>query len=327
MHSPDTFHGLYEISKATAGALSSQERAAEKSLNEAEERYKKAMNKRNKIRIEEKKKQIQEREEAKREQDVLQEKHKEKKKRREKTQEAKRSLGKYYHPIDLDTGQIQSTEIVAKQFEEQFKIIDESVRDAGLAESCRDRVEKAKRAFALMLNYLKRFFVVFAAIVTELQLNEEQEKFFRDVIFPLCYLKMILKRLPKKEKEKITVILKNLKHKLKEAAWTEEYKDALMRRGKELAETFQRSSSCVEGRNGVLSLLMHRFHHLSEKTMKVLTIVHNFGVKRRGDSTTAAERFFGAKHDVLFNYIIDNVKIPGKPRLQIRKKCRWWTAA
>lgn len=325
-HSPDLFHGLYEISKATAGALSSQERAAEKSFNEAEEHYKKTMGKPNKIGIEEKKKQIQDREEAKRTRDVLQTKYEEKKKRREKTQEAKRALGKCYHPIDLETGQMQSLEIVAKKFEEQFSIIDKSVKEAGLAESSRDRIEKAKRAFALMLNFLQRFFIVFLAIVKNLQLNEEQEKFFKDVIFPLCYLKMIWRRQSKKEKEKITPLLKSLQHKLKEAAWREEYKEALMRRGKELAEMFQRSSSCVEGRNGVLSLLMHRFHHLSDRTMKVLTIVHNFGVKRKDDRTTAAERFFGGNHDELFSYLVDNVKIPGKPRLQIRKKCRWWKA-
>ena len=86
---------------------------------------------------------------------------------------------------------------------------------------------------------------------------------------------MIWKRFPKKEKEQHTPLLKNLQQKLRYACFSEEVKEALMRRGKEAAEIFQRSSSCVEGRNGALSLLMHRFHYLSEKTLKVLSVVHN----------------------------------------------------
>ena len=85
--------------------------------------------------------------------------------------------------------------------------------------------------------------------------------------------------------------------------------------GKELAETFQRSSSCVEGRNGALSLNHHRFHRLNERSLRVLTIVHNFDV-RRLDETTAAERFFEAKHENLFESLVTNVAIPGKPQSQ-----------
>lgn len=117
--------------------------------------------------------------------------------------------------------------------------------------------------------------------------------------------------------------MQELQKKLKKGAFTEEFKEALMRRGKEIAEIFQRSSSCVEGRNVFLSLLMHRFYYLSEKTLKVLSVVHNFGTKRKGDVTTATERFLGAKHDDLFEYLVKNVRIPWKPQVQIRKKSRW----
>ena len=57
---------------------------------------------------------------------------------------------------------------------------------------------------------------------------------------------------------------------------------------------------------------MHRFHYLSEKTLKVLSIVHNFGARRNDDGSTAAERFFGSTHDDL-GYLVENVKIPGRP--------------
>ena len=104
-------------------------------------------------------------------------------------------------------------------------------------------------------------------------------------------------------KEKYQHILNELEGKIRAGPWTEEQKSLLMIAGKELAEVFQRSSSCVEGRNGVLSLNHHRLN---------LTIVHNFDV-RRSDGTTAAERFFGKQHDSLFEFLIDNVRIPGRP--------------
>ena len=43
--------------------------------------------------------------------------------------------------------------------------------------------------------------------------------------------------------------------------------------------------------------------------------MHNFDTKR-SDGTTAAERFFGAKHENLFESLVENVRIPGKPKKQ-----------
>ena len=323
VHSPDLFHAQYEISKATGGALNSQERAAEKAVSEAEANLKKMIEKPIRIGMEAKKKQKEEHEIAKKEIDILKVSHEEKKERQEKTREAKKELGKIYHPIDLETGKLQSAEVVEKKFAEQFEIISKNAEDAGLSQPCHDRIRKAERAFALIVNFLKQFLLIFTALLLDMQLTAEQERFFKEVVFPLSYLNMIWRRLSKKEKTKLTHLLEKLQQQLKEGDFTEECKEALMRRGKEIAEIFQRLSSSVEGRNGVLSLLMHRFHHLSEKTLKVLSVVHNFGIKRKGDVTTAAERFFGAKHDDLFDYLARNVRVPGKPQVQIREKSRW----
>src|SRR3989339_373956 len=294
-HSPDLFHGQYEISKATGGALSSQERAAEKALNEAEENLKQMISRPIRISIEQKKQQKETQEEAKKERDLLKAEYEVKKARREKTQEAKRKLGKIYHPIDLDTGKLQTVESVEKKFAEQFEIIGKNAEQAGLSQSCYDRIEKAERAFSLMIKFLKQFLLLLAGILLDMQLTPEQERFFKEVVFPLSYFNRIWKNLPKKEKERLHQTLESLQQKLKDGAFTEECKEALMRRGKEVAGMFQRSTSSVEGRNGGLSLLMHRFHRFSEKTLKVLSIVHNFGAKRKGDGSTAAERFFGSK--------------------------------
>ncbi len=117
-----------------------------------------------------------------------------------------------------------------------------------------------------------------------------------------------------------------LEAEFKNSSYSEEEKIALMLKGKECAEKFQRSTSCVEGRNGMLSLFHHRFHRMSARSSKALTVVHNFHITR-SDGTTAAERFFGEKHINLFESLVSNVRIPGKPQVQyhdLEKRRRGW---
>jgi hypothetical protein len=92
-HSPDLFHGQYELSKATAGPLASQERSFEKSLEEADAKMKKAI-----------KKHGESSEEARRVSGIYSlRKHglEERQKRTEKVKSAKKAFGEIYHPIDM----------------------------------------------------------------------------------------------------------------------------------------------------------------------------------------------------------------------------------
>jgi hypothetical protein len=56
-----------------------------------------------------------------------------------------------------------------------------------------------------------------------------------------------------------------------------------------MARQFHRSSSAVEGRNGYLSQMYHNGRGLTEKRLRALTVIHNYGLKR-ADGTTAAMR-------------------------------------
>ena len=55
---------------------------------------------------------------------------------------------------------------------------------------------------------------------------------------------------------------------------------------------YQRTSSAVEGRNGYLAKLHCAGRGFSEQSLKALTIIHNFDLKRP-DGSTAAQRLFG----------------------------------
>ena len=77
-------------------------------------------------------------------------------------------------------------------------------------------------------------------------------------------------------------------------------------------QTFQRSSSCVEGRNGQLALRHHSFHRFSPRKLKALTTSHNFFLTRP-DGSTAAERFFGHPPNPLFDSLLQALPLPPRP--------------
>ena len=86
---------------------------------------------------------------------------------------------------------------------------------------------------------------------------------------------------------------------------------------------FQRASSPIEGRNGYLSQLNHCARGTPAQRLKVLTVIHNFDLKRP-DGTTAAERLFGTPFPDLFDWVMERMgalplprkaRTPPKPKL------------
>ena len=59
--------------------------------------------------------------------------------------------------------------------------------------------------------------------------------------------------------------------------------------GRRMCANYQRTSSAVEGRNGYLSQRHHASRGLSAQALTVLTLIHNFDLKRQ-DGTTAVQR-------------------------------------
>ena len=81
----------------------------------------------------------------------------------------------------------------------------------------------------------------------------------------------------------------------------------------QMAATFHRSSSQVEGRNGYLSFV-HRAHKgIRKQRQEVLTVVHNFDI-RRADGKTPAQRLFKRAFPPLFDFILENVTDFPSPR-------------
>ena len=83
--------------------------------------------------------------------------------------------------------------------------------------------------------------------------------------------------------------------------------------GREFCTKYQRTSSAVEGRNGYLTKLHHARRGFSEQSLNVLTIIHNFDLKRH-DGTTAAQRLFGHGFPDLFEWTLDHIGELPMPR-------------
>ena len=166
-----------------------------------------------------------------------------------------------------------------------------------------------------------------AARVQKLELNEEQERIVKEKLLAGEYWAMAAGRARSAEERKR---LKAMAAELTKEAWrkggalsslSEEARKDVAKVSRETAGLFQRSSSCVEGRNGRLSLQHHGHSRVSERRLKALTVIHNYVIKRP-DGTTAAERFFGQKHKDVFSWLLE--RMPDLPR-PARKRPRQTT--
>lgn len=95
-------------------------------------------------------------------------------------------------------------------------------------------------------------------------------------------------------------------------------KEELINWAFQMAATFHRASSQVEGRNGYLSFV-HRAHKgIKTQRQEVLTAVHNFDI-RRADGKTPAQRLFKRDFPPIFDFILDNVTDFPSPRTRKSK--------
>lgn len=304
-HSPDLFHVQQELTRATAAPLSAQEKEFELLAEKANQQLDRAVQKHGTGSL----KAI-EAEYTHRCKNVGLEFRK---RRRQNVKEAIKQIGRDYHPIDIITGQWQKSEEMKERLEKSVEEVETACREAALSESSQKRVKKAKGAITMMVSYLVFFYHLLREYMALLQLSPEQERFLMDVLIPLAYMERVYVRGSKNEKEKMQALIDALRKRAREGPWTEEERKAMMQKAEEAAGFFQRSSSCVEGRNAWLRMKHGEFHRLSDRKLTALTVMHNFHIRRR-DGTTPAERFFGKSHINLFEWLVDEVQMLGWPR-------------
>ncbi|MCP3850566.1 MAG: hypothetical protein GY694_10060 [Gammaproteobacteria bacterium] len=330
-HGSDTFHVQYEISKGTSFPLASALRNAMKSLDKAKEKTKKAEEI---AKIFRKDKNSSERlpryverplKYAKENEEDARLRVEEARKNKEKMREEIRGISECYHPFDLETGSPRDATQVGNDLEEHFEKINDISEKASLSQKCFEHIKKAYRVVPNMIATISFYHASIFNRVEAAGLPMEVEQAICSYWIPARYIELVSSKAKgaecrKKLKENVKNLLDSGPDRIALLSGLEENDkaivDALV---EECAQLFQRSSSCVEGRNGHLDLFHHGQHRLPNRKLRALTAVSNY-FKLRIDKTTAAERLFGAPPRNMFEWLIERLEYPSRPAKPRPKK-------
>jgi hypothetical protein len=323
-HSPDLFHGQHEVYKGTGPAMRATLRRAQNRVDEAaaavqeriEERdeYKRRIDERGpgrppnfEVRIAAANEGVAAAREELRDAQALE----------ERLNAQVRGIGLDYHPVDLATGEPKQTKDVAAQLEERFEELHAIADELDLSENARKHIEKAQRLIPQMVATIAFFWRMVATVLTGSTMPKEVLAFLQTHLLPLAYLELVQAKVRGKQREVVRAAIAKLKTTTQTAAsplaaLDERTRAMALDLAKQCAELFQRSSSCVEGRNGALSLHHHAGRSLTPRRLRVLQIIHNFGI-RRADGTTAAKRLSGIEQPHLFEWLLERQPLPARP--------------
>jgi hypothetical protein len=253
---------------------------------------------------------------AVRQEEILMKQLQQAKERKEEAVQQVRGIGDDYHPFDRETGQPVTAEEVGQRLNGHLEQLQAVVQEADLPYKAQEAMHKSQAWVTTLMGCVAWFWCLATDIVNELDLTAEQEEVIKNKLLSGYYWQMAAGRARTAEEKQR---LKQLAEQLQKEAWENAALASLPeteRKAVELvaqvtAGLFQRSSSCVEGRNGRLSLQHHGHSRVSPRRLKALTSIHNYLVKR-ADGTTAAERFFGQKHEDVFSWLLQ--RMPDLPR-------------
>jgi hypothetical protein len=243
----------------------------------------------------------------------------------ERVVQAVRGIGDDYRPFDHRTGEPVTAQQVAGRLEAHLSAVEREVAAAGLGQRAAQGLDKAHGWVGVLVACVAWFWTVVGKRVEELELSEEAERQVRGCLIAGCYWEAAAgKARDAEEKHRLA----EMGRRLQREAWAEggalaaldqQQKGQVWEVARECAGLFQRSSSCVEGRNGRLSLFHHGQGKLSDQRLHSLTVVHNYLV-RRADGTTAAERLFGARPPDLFDWLLQHMPDLPRPAAKRPKK-------
>ncbi|MBK5941488.1 DUF6399 domain-containing protein [Halochromatium roseum] len=222
------------------------------------------------------------------------------------------------HPYELEQGQAQTPEQLQTHLEGLFARLEALAQEVDLSERLCAHLAKAKRLTHSLVATLTFFFMTVNTRVQALDLAPAIEQAMLNDLIPALYLERAAARSPSAEqRHRLRALSAQRLAPLQQPAHPIQSLDEATRRHLEqvagdCADLFQRSSSCVEGRNGVLALYQHGHHRLSPRKQQVLTALHNFSITRP-DGTTAAERFFAQPHPSLFEQVLERMPWPARP--------------
>jgi hypothetical protein len=234
-----------------------------------------------------------------------------------------RDISRAYHPCDREAGQPVNAEQMQQWLKAPVDKLAEMVKGHGLGQRGEEAVAKARGWAVILSGYLAWFWAMAESQVEVLDLSDEANRLILGKLLASYYWETASGREKEPDERRR---LKEMAQRLRQEAWacggalaslSEADQEKARQAAQRCAGLFCRSSSCVEGRNGRLSLFHHGQTRLSGRRLKALTAVHNY-VVRRADGTTAAERFFGQKHPDAFAWLLQ--RLPDLPRPAAKRR-------
>jgi hypothetical protein len=239
--------------------------------------------------------------------------------RQQQATEARHGLSQDYHPIDLETGRPVPADEVSHRLNGHFNRLDEIACEAGLSSHTRAKLAKARRVLAAMQSTIAFFWATVTRRLAAWQLPVAVTTWLREELIPGLYLESAAKKAstsPERQRLRTRAAEILARARSPDGVWgtlSQAERDDLEAKARDCAALFQRSSSCVEGRNGQLSLRHHGLHRLTTRKLGALRVLHNY-LAERPDGTTAAERFFGARPQPLMPWLLSRLPLPAHPR-------------
>jgi hypothetical protein len=323
-HSPDLFHVQYDTVRATSAALAGQTRAALQGLEKTRQNvtdlraeYESCREQCPQDALVQVLEQHVQRAEV--EESTAAERVHACQARQERAQAARHGLGRDYHPIDLETGQPLTSDEVGRRLTARFDALDQVAAEAGLSAHARDKLAKARRVLDSMQATIDFFWTMIATLSTAWHFNTVVQEWLRQELIPAYYLSRVAEKAnTAQERQRLRTLATEVLARARspDGLWgtlSPVLQADLESKARQCADFFQRSSSCVEGRNGQLSLKHHALHQLTERKLQALTVLQNYGVQRE-DGSTAASRFYGVAPRDLFQWLLEHLSLPARPR-------------
>jgi hypothetical protein len=323
-HSPDLFHAQHELTTALAPALAAKTRQARGWLEETQEKLTKtqqaaataANQPRGSGRPIDHQSQVKQLEQlvAGMTSDVAVCEG-----RQEALREAVRGMGQDDHPIDLASGQGQDKEEVRCRLEQRLEAVEQLAAAAGLSARASGALQKVHRQVPGLVAAVA-FFWIRAEAGALARFGAGTWQWAQRLLAGEYVRRVAGQSKGAARRQELRALAQRCQTEARALAGSEPVGGwaAAERWCREVAGWFARSSSAVEGRNGQLALRYHSLHRLPERKLQALTAIHSDWIKR-GDGTTAAERFFGSKPGDLFEELLVRLPVPSRPAKRRQK--------
>jgi len=224
-------------------------------------------------------------------------------------------LSKIVHPFDINTSDKQTSatvRILLINIIEQIKVLQDEL---GINDD-KNRITKFNNQIEGIASLIDGWWLWCEESVSDDNIDDELKNWLLMYLLPAVYWEYQVKRTKNPDlKASYQKAFEDAQLKLEQHLLTSLFiiQKEWLSWAQWMVSNFQRTTSAVEGRNGWLSQMHHNGRGISLKRLKVLTIIHNYYLKR-SNGTTAAERLFKKKFTDPFDWIVNNIGDLPRPR-------------